>query len=290
MLATINDHLPLTHRFQYLRKGHLKTLTAEAGAADMNYISAGSSHICIIDRNDGSLKCTGENSEYSQAPLQAVANGAFSHVSSGMFHTCAVVEDKGEVDDPGFIKCWGKNDVGQAPVSKTPTGYTGYTTGYKHVAVGPGGHTCAILHYGAASEEMTRSPDFPSTGFAEEEEGGGSSSIASPLREEGGSSSTASPLALSGLLHGTAVSEANDDDEYDDDTGHMLEENSENVSATAAAAAVVVGPTTTTTMSPPKSIQRVSTSQKSRKLKSSFKSGSKRQSSASHVSPEPSRV
>ena len=115
-------------------------------ASDIGFISAGASHTCIIDNNVGTVKCTGENSQHSQAPLEAVAGGSFAHVSSGMTHTCAVVGVNSGDDEPGFIKCWGKNDMGQAPNSKTPLNWP--AENYLQVAVGPPGHTCAIIDTG----------------------------------------------------------------------------------------------------------------------------------------------
>jgi alpha-tubulin suppressor-like RCC1 family protein len=106
-------------------------------ASDFGLISAGASYTCIIDNNVGSVKCTGENAQHSQAPLEAIAGGSFAHVSSGMSHTCAVVGNNSEYVERGYIRCWGKNDIGQAPSLKKGN--------YSQVAVGPPGHTCAII-------------------------------------------------------------------------------------------------------------------------------------------------
>ena len=76
-------------------------------------LSCGSSHTCYIDF-DGALNCQGENSVYQQAPLKAVAQGKFIQVSSGMFHTCAVIENNPSAVEAGMLRCWGKNDHEEA--------------------------------------------------------------------------------------------------------------------------------------------------------------------------------
>jgi hypothetical protein len=101
-----------------------------------------------------------------------------------------------------------------------------------------------------AANELTRSPDFPEA-------------VGSP-----------SPLELSGMLHRPASGE-------DDDTGHMLADD-DTGSLLLGAGPPTTGASSSAAMSPPKSIQLVSTSRKERKLKSSFKSGTRRQS---HSSP-----
>ena len=84
-------------------------------ARDYDVISAGSSHTCIVTDPEGTIKCTGENEEYGQAPLEAEGQGKFIQVSSGMMHTCGLIGIDADAPESGMIRCWGKNHKGQAP-------------------------------------------------------------------------------------------------------------------------------------------------------------------------------
>ena len=108
-------------------------------ARDYDVISAGSSHTCIVTDPEGTIKCTGENTEYGQAPLEAAGKGKFIQVSSGMMHTCGLLDIDADAPESGMIRCWGKNHKEQAPAIKGSP-----TTPYKQVAAGAGGQTCAI--------------------------------------------------------------------------------------------------------------------------------------------------
>lgn len=108
-------------------------------------LSCGSSHTCYIDF-EGALNCQGENSVYQQAPLKAVAQGKFIQVSSGMFHTCAVIENNPSAVEAGMLRCWGKNDHEEAPFRKTRPDHP--ISIYTQVSVGAGGHTCALVSNG----------------------------------------------------------------------------------------------------------------------------------------------
>jgi alpha-tubulin suppressor-like RCC1 family protein len=80
-------------------------------------VSAGESHTCAI-REDGSVTCWGYDF-FDQATPPELDLGLydFVQVSSGGYHTCAVVEctpGPGEICPLGNGLCWGNDDDGQA--------------------------------------------------------------------------------------------------------------------------------------------------------------------------------
>jgi len=118
-------------------------------------ISSGSTHNCAI-LDDASVSCWGDN-WYGQlgdgtttdrnTPAQTSSMGANRGavaLSSGGFHTCAILDD-------GSVSCWGRNNFGQlgdgtTTNRNTSTQTSSLGTGRTAVAISTGiDHTCAIL-------------------------------------------------------------------------------------------------------------------------------------------------
>ena len=115
-------------------------------------ISTGEQHSCAI-LDDASLKCWGRNSygqlgdgttnPSSSTPVSVALSGVPVQVSSGKWHTCAILDD-------ASLECWGRNNHGQlgdgssSPSSNTPVSVD--FSGKKVLAVSVGdSHTCAVL-------------------------------------------------------------------------------------------------------------------------------------------------
>ena len=122
-------------------------------------VSAGSVHTCAI-LNDDTLKCwggnaygqlgygdnTGRNVPEATSAINLGAERTAQAVSTGIFHTCAILDDN-------TLKCWGGNAYGQlgygddtdrnAPEA-TATVDFGDVRAVKDVSVGSG-HSCALM-------------------------------------------------------------------------------------------------------------------------------------------------
>jgi alpha-tubulin suppressor-like RCC1 family protein len=110
----------------------------------------GGFHTCAVLAG-GSVRCWGRNQDGQvgngdsttdvTAPQAVAGLGAVSALSSGGYHTCAVMPDR-------TMRCWGRNTRGQlgdgtSTSSSTPVAVSGITTA---VAVSAGYyHTCALL-------------------------------------------------------------------------------------------------------------------------------------------------
>ena len=112
-------------------------------------VVAGSDHTCMLTR-DGGVKCWGFNgygqlgdASYVSRSTPGDVVSSTSNViglSAGMHHTCALLHG-------GTLKCWGRNDSGQAGSSEynvpMPTAVSGLPSDV--VAIGTGSmHTCAV--------------------------------------------------------------------------------------------------------------------------------------------------
>src|SRR6266850_984102 len=140
------------------------TPVAVAGVTGVAAVSGGGFHTCARFP-DGTLRCWGRNSEgqlgdpgttayFSAAPVPVTGITSAATVTSGGYHTCALLQD-------GTVRCWGQNDYGQlgngsaitkrpAPPVPSPTPIPveviGITTA---VAIEAGAfHTCALLEDG----------------------------------------------------------------------------------------------------------------------------------------------
>jgi len=122
-------------------------------------VSAGGFHTCAIGYPPvapygAALSCWGANAE---GQLGTGATGAsqdapvntgqtFVSVSSGLDHTCAVLDSNAPV-----VYCWGANGYGQLGIDSTGTIYAAPHTVGSYASVSAGGfHTCAMTTAGAA--------------------------------------------------------------------------------------------------------------------------------------------
>jgi hypothetical protein len=84
----------------------------------------------------GAVECWGYNG-LGQAPaVRTALSGAFSHISTGAGHTCALRDD-------GVVECWGYNVNGEAPATRAAA-----TGTFTHVEAA-NSHTCALRSDGA---------------------------------------------------------------------------------------------------------------------------------------------
>ncbi|HEY2832564.1 MAG TPA: hypothetical protein VGJ14_09075 [Sporichthyaceae bacterium] len=124
-------------------------------AANVVAISAGEYHMCALTA-DGAVQCWGHGragqlgngqSRNSTTPVTpAGLNSGVIAISSGGFHTCAILSDAG-------LKCWGLNEYGELGNGSTgleprPVDVTGIGP-VAQISAG-GAHTCAITTQGAA--------------------------------------------------------------------------------------------------------------------------------------------
>jgi hypothetical protein len=133
--------------------------------------SASFSHVCAI-LGDGSLSCWGSNLEGElgqgdaapgadrAVPVSVAPGMAFTEVSTGQGHTCAIALD-------GSLFCFGRNAGGELGLGagmpsqvRTPTRVS--TLRFRHVAAGQN-HTCAIADDGAL---YCWGQDFDNDGYA----------------------------------------------------------------------------------------------------------------------------
>jgi len=81
-----------------------------------DHVSAGGDHSCAV-REDGSATCWGDDYDGESTPPSLGDNWDFVQVSSGGFHTCAVVKctpPPGLFCPIGNVSCWGRDSNGQA--------------------------------------------------------------------------------------------------------------------------------------------------------------------------------
>jgi hypothetical protein len=102
-----------------------------------DHVSRGGDHSCAV-REDGSVTCWGDDDNGQSTPPSLADNWNFVQVSSGGFHTCAVV--KCTPAPPllcpiGNVRCWGRDSHGQAS-----PGFTGL---FSQVSAGLN-HTCGV--------------------------------------------------------------------------------------------------------------------------------------------------
>ena len=125
-------------------------------------LSSGNAHNCAI-LDDGSVSCWGEGS-YGRLgnggtdgywryphPTSSLGTGRTAvAISSGYYHTCAILDD-------GNVSCWGYGISGQlgnggTSDETTPTSTSSLGIGRTAVAISSGtSHTCAILDDGSVS-------------------------------------------------------------------------------------------------------------------------------------------
>jgi alpha-tubulin suppressor-like RCC1 family protein len=81
---------------------------AFANNSELNAISVGGAHVCVINKNDELIKCSGDNS-FGQL-LPPFELGRARTLSSGDNHTCAISRENSKV------YCWGLDSDGQSSV------------------------------------------------------------------------------------------------------------------------------------------------------------------------------
>ena len=149
-----------------------RTLSGTAGnplnGKTATHIAAGNRHTCAI-LNDGSVKCWGRNdfgstgggvqNNKNNRALSGTAGNPISgktatHIAAGIDHTCAILDDDGDITNGGPVKCWGDNSYGQtgggtkrSDDTRTLSGTAGNPlSGKTATRIRSGSnHTCAIL-------------------------------------------------------------------------------------------------------------------------------------------------
>ena len=142
-------------------------------------IIAGSYHTCALLEH-GDIRCWGYNNEGqttnptsgSSAMVFVDVGQRATELTGGWGHTCAILDDDGDITNGGPVKCWGANNHGQ-------TGSTAWNArdmvmvhiGFsrKAIAIGAGtDHTCAVLDngsikcWGRSGNDRIKVPDYPS--------------------------------------------------------------------------------------------------------------------------------
>ena len=128
------------------------------------FLAAGEDHTCAIldddgDRsNGGPVKCWGHNGQGQTGggspSLGSKGNGSAymaTFLAAGEGHTCAILDDDGNVNNGGPVKCWGEiydeNSRAYVDVDSNPSlGNKGDGSAYMATSLAAGErHTCAIL-------------------------------------------------------------------------------------------------------------------------------------------------
>ena len=104
-------------------------------------LTAGGSHTCWLNEEDGTAGCVGKNTSGQSTPPAAgegdidQAAYTYSAISAGKNHTCAIEADGNSVQTVGTVRCWGSNDAGQ---STPPSGVV-----FDKISAGSN-HTCGL--------------------------------------------------------------------------------------------------------------------------------------------------
>ncbi|WGZ95560.1 MAG: hypothetical protein QJT81_06120 [Candidatus Thiothrix putei] len=125
------------------------------GLTDVLSLSVGSDHACAVTRDNGAVKCWGQNA-YGQLGNGTKTNSNVPVVVSGLSNAIAVSAGQLRscaIELGGSAKCWGNNEHGAIGDSTsterlTPTQVTGLTSGVTVIDTGRR-HTCAVVNGGA---------------------------------------------------------------------------------------------------------------------------------------------